>query len=613
MTDEDHAKEAHKRASTKKKKKAKKKHHASEAHHEEEHHEAPSKKDGSSSPEEYGEVESISLDKLLAVFLAVSLILNFYLFFQYNSLSNQLEEAKSGLMTNPGGIEVSGGQAIPKGPSTTSPKATGDTAKLDFYVMSQCPFGVQVLNAIEPVLDKVGDDVDFSINYIADESGDGFRALHGQPEVDENIRQLCTIKYYPNNYQYLDYIVCRNQNIRSTAWEECASSNNMDVSKIKACAESDEGKELHRASLNVAKQAQATGSPTIYLNGEKYGGARSPDDFMKAICRELGNKPASCADLPADVEVDIIILNDKRCVECDTSMLEDRLKQEFPGGKFVKRDYATAVGKKLYQDTKVQYLPAILFTEDVKKASGYGRLSRYMIPSGDYLSLRVGASFDPTAEICDNEMDDTNNGKIDCDDPTCTEKMICRKEVDKKLEVFVMSECPYGIRALDAMEEVLDAVDLDFSVHFIASYDKATDKFNSLHGQAEVDEDIRQLCTIKYYPDDYKFMDYIWCRNKNIKGPWKSCAESSGLDATKIESCATSDEGKNLLIEDSQKGIDLGVSGSPTWLANNKYKFSGLAAEQIKSQFCQYNKGLAGCEKTLSDDTGGAPATGGCG
>ena len=49
-------------------------------------------------------------------------------------------------------------------------------------------------------------------------------------------------------------------------------------------------------------------------------------------------------------------------------------------------------------------------------------------------------------------------------------------------------------------------------------------------------------------------------------------------------------------------------------VANGKYKFSGIDAETVKRNLCQYNKGLANCDKALSAaPAGGAlPPGGGC-
>ena len=244
----------------------------------------------------------------------------------------------------------------------------------------------------------------------------------------------------------------------------------------------------------------------------------------------------------------------------------------------------------------------MFFTEDIENTDAYSQISNFIEPAGQYLSLRVGAEFDPNEEICDNGIDDTGNGKVDCEDPYCKDKLICRKEVSKKLDLFVMSQCPYGTMALNAMQEVLENFgdDIDFDVHYIAN-ENQDGTFRSLHGQPEVDENIRQLCAKKYYGVDSKYMDYIWCRNKNIQSDkWENCAFQAEMSTDKIRSCSEGDEGKELLSEDIKTAQELNIGASPTWLANNQYQFGGIDAEIVKQDFCKYNPGLEGCSATLS-------------
>jgi hypothetical protein len=252
-----------------------------------------------------------------------------------------------------------------------------------------------------------------------------------------------------------------------------------------------------------------------------------------------------------------------------------------------------------------------------KDKEGSAHMARWLTPAGKYKSLRVPADFDPTAEICDNKIDDTNDGKIDCDDPTCKENVLCREDKPGRLDVFVMSQCPYGVMGLNAMKDVLDAFgkEMTFGVHYIADVD---DKgaITSMHGQGEVDEDIRELCAIKNYAKDNKFMTYILCRNQDIRSAdWKACAKD-GIKADVIEKCSTSDEGKKLLMEDMKIAKSLKIGGSPTWLVNNRTTFNGVAAPDIQKNFCDKNSALEGCKKTIAAPApGAAPAApaGSCG
>jgi len=213
-----------------------------------------------------------------------------------------------------------------------------------------------------------------------------------------------------------------------------------------------------------------------------------------------------------------------------------------------------------------------------------------------------------TGNECADGKDDDGDSLIDCDDPDCSASLECREEVPKKLDLFVMSMCPFGTMAENAMKEVLNAFgsDMKFELHFIAD-DNGDGTFRSLHGQKEVDEDIRQSCIIKYYPETY--MNYIWCVNKdytNAANIWEDCAKNVSMDVNKIKSCFEGDEGKELLRERINLTNELGIGASPTWLANNRFKFSGLDPTTIQKNFCQHNQGLSGCDKKLSQSRGGS-------
>ena len=530
-----------------------------------------------------------------------------------DAVEESLDDIVNAAVAAATGKEYTGGVSeIKKGsttPTTIRSSSTGEKVKLDFYVMSQCPYGTQVEDAIKPVLDQMGANIDFNLNFIVTDLGNGrFQSLHGQPEVDGNIWQLCAAKYYPS--KYMDFIVCQNKNAKDIQknWESCAKSNGMDTAKLKECFDGDEGKDLLSESAKKASAVRATGSPTIYLNDQPYSGGRKASDFTRAICNEFTTRPAACDDIPEPTKVNAIILNDKRCKECDMSNLLGQLKGIFPGLTVQSVDYSDDEGKQMFEELNLQVLPAILFDEAVKKDESYSSVASYLISAGDYLSLRIGASFDPTGEICDNGVDDTGNGKTDCADVTCTESLECREEKENHLQVFIMSDCPYGKKAVEALKDVVDNFGnlIDYEVHYIAN--EAGSGFNSLHGQYEVDENIIQLCVNKHSPEQW--MDYIYCRStKGVKGKdWKDCAEENDVNVEKVETCFDGDEGKALLREDIKIANSLGIGASPTWMANNRYQFSGIDAETVKSQFCSRNQDIEGCENTLSTDTGGVPA-----
>ncbi len=527
-----------------------------------------------------------------------------------------------------------------------------EKVKVEFYVMSQCPFGVQVQKGIKPVLDKIGTWVDFKQDFIANETSPGsFTALHGESEVKGNIAQLCLAKHYPENHKYMDAVLCMADNMKEIPgnWEDCAAKSGLDTAKLKTCIDGEEGKKLLSDSIKRSNAARASGSPTIFINGEKYTGGRTDKDFETVICCAFKpeNKPAACPatlSCPKRVPVDLTVISDKRCRECDNraEMMIRNFRERFPKLNVTQLDYGEPAGQELFKKTKVGYLPAYLFHQNVKEDAGYQQIQRWLQPAGDYLVMMTGSNFDPTKEICDNQIDDTGNGKIDCDDDDCKGQIVCRETKPNRLDLFVMSECPFGMKAEDAMKEVLSNFKgaLNFGLHFIVNV-VDEEKFNamppmrrsrcvkkpdnlyycSLHGEGELNENLRQICAIKYYGKGYKYMDYIWCRNKDIRNPdWKKCAQEAKLDVAKIEKCATSQEGLDLIKEDAILSEDLQITGSPGFLGNNKEKLMvrDRSPEGIKTAICNINKDLKGCENKLSGeppaDSGQHRPTGGsCG
>ena len=499
-------------------------------------------------------------------------------------------------------LTLMAGTACTKSAQRAAPKA--DAVKVEFFVMSQCPYGVQVETGVKEALDKLGSDVDFKLDFIGNTGPNGeFSSLHGPSEVAGNIAQLCVAKHSPQ--ALVDVVTCQNKNNAEVAknWEPCATEAKANVAAIRTCIEGQEGKTLLTESFARAAARQATGSPTMFIGGKPYNGRRGSNDFLRAICAEYSaKKPAACASIPESPKVAVTIIGDKRCAECDLGQWVGIVQSRVGNPVITQLDYSAPEAKAILTETSTTMLPVVLFDESIKAdKDATEAFSRWLRPAGKYQTLAIGASYMPACA-------DEGGCKLDA----CKNTIACRAESKKKLELFVMSQCPYGVQALNSMKEVLTNLKgIDFSVNFIAQ-GSAASGFQSLHGQPEVDENIRELCAAKYYGNGHKYMDYILCRNKEIQSnDWKKCA-TAGIDAKVIEKCSTGGEGKKLLEENIKVANNLGIGASPTWVANGRHKFSGIDANSIKSNFCSHNPGYAGCDKTLSTSTGGVPAGGGC-
>jgi len=621
---------------------------------------------------------------------------------------------------------------------------SGDQVEMSFHIMSKCPYGVKVAQAITPVARKLGNRFKLNIEYIGNEENGELSSMHGEAEVNGDKIQLC-VHEHGSNDAWLNFLDCQNENWRSIpeGWERCATQADLNVEELRECYTGEEGTRLLRASFRASEKAGASGSPTMFLAGNEYSGGRTEDAFGRAICSQYGeNRPAFCTDIPPPPVVPVTVLLDNRCdrPECNVKGRIKALQSRIPGAKIREIEYSSDEGRELFEQAQLKMLPAVLIGREVQqdrdafrslqgmKRSGdmyidqigrfdpvkgewierpevpvrflvdarcksreceslprfqgfierqvpglkastvdysdaegaalwkrlsavwadspatdeprakamplglpialfgksieleeemFSRLERRFKLVGDEYAFQLGG-WDPTAEICDNDVDDDGDRRVDCLDSDCAEQMVCRTEAPGKLQLFVMSQCPYGVQALNAMPEVLtnfgnNRAKIDFRVEFIGQVSE-DGELSSMHGQGEVDENIREACAQAHYAKNYEFMDYVICRNKNIRSAeWEECA-TGPIKADVIRACAEGDEGRTLVRTSFELAKSLGIGGSPSWLLNNRYEMNGRSPEDIKVAFCERNERPECSNPLTKGPAGGAgrPA-GGCG
>ncbi|MFH1848975.1 MAG: hypothetical protein ABH879_02195 [archaeon] len=519
-------------------------------------------------------------------------------------------------------------------------------AKLDFYVMSQCPYGTQVEDAIKPVLNEMGDCIDFTIDYIAAVTPDGFMSLHGQPEVDENIRQVCAMKYYPDTY--MDYIVCQNRDIMNAEanWEQCATDNGLDPGTISKCSGSEEGTQLHTESIARSQAVGASGSPTIYLDDEAYRGGRDSLSFQRAICNKLVGHPG-CAGIPecaqdADctaqpdkiaicnvsgddakceyqdpVRFQAIVLNDKDCTTCSTQRIVDVNNQLFKGAEHKYVDVSSSEGKALIEKYAIEVVPAYLYEEKI--ITTYSWTQNPNIPTafekkGDMLQLK-----------------DEVTGSMHYVSEEARQALLDALGIDKadgrpQIDFFVMSYCPYGNMAEEAIEPVFRALGNKaiFNPRYVIyenyggggpDYCLEEGQYCSMHGIQELNQDIRELCVARHQGAkaffEFTLAMNSQCSSQNADACWVGVAESLELDAEQIRQCEK-DEGADLVKQQKDLNSLLGVSGSPTvYVEGQLYSGSRTAQGYLDALCAGFAERPAECGIGLGDAEA-APA-GGCG
>jgi glutaredoxin len=172
-----------------------------------------------------------------------------------------------------------------------------DTPDVLLFTMSYCPYGNEAEEFVKPVYDLLGSSMNFEPHYIVSKTSDGgWESLHGEQELNQDVREICTWKY--QREKYWDFVLAANTGCDYTnvdsCWEEVAKNVGIDTEQIKTC-EANEKDSLLENELALSNQYGATSSPTILINGMNYTGSRIAETFKKSICASFNSEPDSCS------------------------------------------------------------------------------------------------------------------------------------------------------------------------------------------------------------------------------------------------------------------------------------------------------------------------------
>jgi glutaredoxin len=194
-------------------------------------------------------------------------------------------------------------------PSPSSSPVKTPRPSVDLYVMAFCPYGTQAESAMKPVVNLLGIKADIRLRYITTVSGstvDSVQSLHGLPEAQEDLRQICIQKNYPQKFwDYIEsfnarcYSLSQNPASLNACWRNTTASMGIDTAAIETCATGPDGLGMLREDETNANQDGATASPTLFINGVKYSGSRTPEAYKQAICNSFDAAPPECGTILA--------------------------------------------------------------------------------------------------------------------------------------------------------------------------------------------------------------------------------------------------------------------------------------------------------------------------
>jgi glutaredoxin len=182
-----------------------------------------------------------------------------------------------------------------------------DRPVVDLYVMAFCPYGTQAESAMKPVAALLGAKADIRVRYITTTTGtsvSSVTSLHGMPEAQEDLRQICILKKNPEQFwEYVSrfndacYPLYQNATLLDACRGDIIAAMGIDAGSIGTCAGGEEGLALLKADEARSDKDGAYASPTLIINGQEYSGPRTPDAYKQAICDRFVTPPAECSTI----------------------------------------------------------------------------------------------------------------------------------------------------------------------------------------------------------------------------------------------------------------------------------------------------------------------------
>ncbi|HDQ22427.1 MAG TPA: hypothetical protein ENN28_00445 [Candidatus Uhrbacteria bacterium] len=175
-----------------------------------------------------------------------------------------------------------------------------DRPVVELFVMSHCPYGTQIEKGILPVIELLGDKIDFELKFCD-------YAMHGQIELNEQMNQYCIQK--EQNDKFLAYLSCFLESGDSLA---CISKTGINQSSLNNCLaktdkeyqvtskfEANENWQSGYPPFDVHSEDnekyEVRGSPTLIINGVQSSTGRDAQSLLNAICSAFNSLPAECS------------------------------------------------------------------------------------------------------------------------------------------------------------------------------------------------------------------------------------------------------------------------------------------------------------------------------
>ncbi len=171
-----------------------------------------------------------------------------------------------------------------------------DEPLLEAYVVSRCPFGLQMQRMMADAVQSVPSLAQYiKARYIGEVSGNTITSMHGDAEAQENLRQICIRDEQPA--KYWSYVACQ---MKTGDTAGCQTSTGVSASQLNACvSDASRGLAYAQKDFDLSAKYNVTGSPTLVLDGQNVSefnfGGRTSDAVKSIVCAAFNSQPSFCS------------------------------------------------------------------------------------------------------------------------------------------------------------------------------------------------------------------------------------------------------------------------------------------------------------------------------
>lgn len=163
-----------------------------------------------------------------------------------------------------------------------------DKPKVELFVMTYCPYGLQAEKGILPAFAALGNKIDAKIRFV-------HYFMHGDKEEQETYSQVCIREEQAAKYDsYLNCFTLEGDSAK------CVTQAGVDKNKLAGCVVT-KAKGYYKLDSDFSQGYGVGGSPTLVINGIQSNAGRDSASYLAGICAAFNTPPAECVKQLASV------------------------------------------------------------------------------------------------------------------------------------------------------------------------------------------------------------------------------------------------------------------------------------------------------------------------